>query len=57
MAADTVIGGYSEFAPQSQAFSREEDNGHAQPAETPDLEKVVQTVTDQVMAALTGFEG
>ncbi len=49
--------GYSDFAPQPQTFNREEKNGHAQSAETPDLEKVVQTVTDQVMAALTGFEG
>jgi L-fuculose-phosphate aldolase len=49
--------GYSEFTPQPQAFKPREANGHSPVAESPDLEKVVQTVTDQVMAALTGFEG
>ena len=49
--------GYSEFVPEPHAFDPEEKNGHPRPAEAPDLEKVVQTVTDQVMAALTGFEG
>jgi L-fuculose-phosphate aldolase len=49
--------GYSEFVPEPHAFDPEEKNGRSPPAEAPDLEKVVQTVTDQVMAALTGFEG
>jgi L-fuculose-phosphate aldolase len=49
--------GYSEFVPEANAFDRPEKNGLTRSAETPDLEKVVQTVTDQVMAALTGFEG
>src|SRR6516162_9025546 len=49
--------GYSEFVPQPHAFDREEKNGQPRQSESPDLEKVVQTVTDQVMAALAGFEG
>jgi L-fuculose-phosphate aldolase len=49
--------GYSEFVPEPKAFKREEGNGHSPVADSPDLEKVVQAVTDQVMAALTGFEG
>ncbi len=47
--------GYSEFAPQPQAFDREQENGHANGAESHDLEKIVQTVTNQVMAALTNI--
>ena len=49
--------GYSEFIPEPHAFDREEKNGQPHSPETPDLERIVQTVTDQVMAALTGFEG
>jgi L-fuculose-phosphate aldolase len=49
--------GYSEFVPQPKAFKREEENGHPQREQPPDMEKVVQTITDQVLAALTGFEG
>src|SRR6266478_9214081 len=45
--------GYSEFAPQPNAFDREQENGHSNNADPPDLEKIVQTVTDQVMAALS----
>jgi len=45
--------GYSEFAPQPNAFDREQEDGHSNNAEHPDLEKIVQTVTDQVMAALS----
>jgi L-fuculose-phosphate aldolase len=44
--------GYSEFVPQSNAFDRGQENGHAGSIESPDLEKIVQTVTNQVMAAL-----
>src|SRR5438132_6433436 len=36
--------GYSEFVPEPHAFDPEERNGQPRPAETPDLEKVVQTV-------------
>lgn len=47
--------GYSEFTPQPKAFTRAKEagpstNGH--PAAAPDLEALVQTVTDQVMKAL-----
>jgi L-fuculose-phosphate aldolase len=43
--------GYSDFAPEPRAFKREApSNGHV--AATPELEKLVQTITDQVMASL-----
>jgi len=45
--------GYSEFVPQPNAFDREEENASLRPGDVPDIEKIVQTVTDQVMAALT----
>src|SRR5207253_1632872 len=49
--------GYSEFVPEPQAFKRDEkpcavpsSNGHV--AAQPDIEKMVQAITDQVMAVL-----
>jgi L-fuculose-phosphate aldolase len=48
--------GYSDFVPQPNAFKRDDtankagSNGHA--AEAPDLEGLVRTITDQVMASL-----
>jgi L-fuculose-phosphate aldolase len=44
--------GYSEFAPRPNAFDREQMNGHSDNTDPPDMERIVQMVTDQVMAAL-----
>src|SRR5437588_256913 len=51
--------GYSEFVPQPKAFVPEaKKNGQAQPSSngnaTPDIETLVKTITDQVMASLAG---
>src|SRR5262249_16948459 len=49
--------GYSEFVPEAQAFRRDEKpcavpRSNGQVAAQPDVEAMVQTITDQVMAAL-----
>jgi L-fuculose-phosphate aldolase len=50
--------GYSDFTPQPTAFKREETDGKAESnghtAAAPDLEALVRTITDQVMASLAG---
>jgi L-fuculose-phosphate aldolase len=43
--------GYRELGAESRAFRREEANGHTTIA--PDLEQLVQAITDQVMTTLT----
>jgi L-fuculose-phosphate aldolase len=44
--------GYSEYAPQAKAFKREEIGRNGQAVESSDLESLVQSVTDQIMASL-----
>jgi L-fuculose-phosphate aldolase len=57
LCANNIVGrGFSQFAPESHAFRREEEteqpraNGKSQGAA--DVEQLVQTITEQVMAAL-----
>lgn len=55
LCGNNVVGrGYEEFQPEPQAFRREEpsSNGSVQPAGN--MDQLVKTITDQVLAALSG---
>jgi L-fuculose-phosphate aldolase len=59
LCANNIIDrGYSQFAPEPRAFRRPETNGqtgtNGQAIAANDMEKLVQVVTDQVLAALAG---